>query len=81
MNIIYNIDQFKFHNLFFLDAKRNIIMDGKFTKIVYSDELIIMNGIYLITPFDDFYVENNLNKSILKININIIYFLLFLVHI
>jgi hypothetical protein len=70
MNIIYNIDQFKFHNLFFLDAKRNIIMDGKFTKIVYSDELILMNGIYLITPFDDFYIENNLNKTILKLNIN-----------
>jgi hypothetical protein len=44
-------------------------MDGKFTKIVYSDELIVMNGIYLITPFDDFYVENNLNKCVLKINI------------
>jgi hypothetical protein len=45
-------------------------MDGKFTKIVYSDELIVMNGIYLITPFDDFYVENNLNKCVLKINIH-----------
>jgi hypothetical protein len=45
-------------------------MDGKFTKIVYSDELIVMNGIYLITPFDDFYVENNLNKCVLKLNIH-----------
>jgi hypothetical protein len=70
MNIIYNIDQFHFHNLFFLEPKRNIIMDGKFTKIVYSDESIIMNGIYLITPFDEFYIENNLNKCILKLNIN-----------
>jgi len=69
MNIIYNINQFKFRNLFLLEPKRNIIMDGKFTKIVYSDELIVMNGIYLITPFDDFYVENNLNKCVLKINI------------
>ena len=70
MNIIYNINQFKFRNLFLLEPKRNIIMDGKFTKIVYSDELIVMNGIYLITPFDDFYVENNLNKCVLKINIH-----------
>jgi len=70
MNIIYNINQFKFHNLFLLEPKRNIIMDGKFTKIVYSDELIVMNGIYLITPFDDFYVENNLNKCVLKLNIH-----------
>ena len=70
MNIIYNINQFKFHNLFLLEPKRNIIMDGKFTKIVYSDELIVMNGIYLITPFDEFYVENNLNKCVLKLNIH-----------
>jgi hypothetical protein len=71
MNIIYNnISQFKFYNVFFLEPKKNIIMDGKFTKIVYSDDLLIMNGIYLIVPFEDFYIEHNINKFSLKLNIH-----------
>jgi len=56
MNIVLNInDIFKKgeinrSNLFFLDKKRNMIMDGEFTKIVFSDELITLNGVFLTCP-------------------------------
>jgi hypothetical protein len=46
MNIVHNMNDFKLINVFFLEPKRNIIMDGKFTKIIYSDEMITINGIY-----------------------------------
>jgi len=56
MNIVLNVnDILDNHNLdreklFFLDKKRNMIMDGEFTKIVFSDELITLNGLFLECP-------------------------------
>lgn len=34
----------------FLDTKQNMIMDGDFTKIIYSDEMVTMNGLYFTCP-------------------------------
>ena len=50
-NIIYDVDFFQIKNLFLSDTKKNIIMDGKFTKIMYSDDLITTHGIFLKIPF------------------------------
>ena len=47
MNLIIKIDDIKLENIFFLDTKENIIMEGNFTKIIYSNEYFMMNGIYL----------------------------------
>ena len=47
MNIIMKQNQFYLGNLFLLDTKPNIIMDGNFTKIIYSTEHFTMNGVYL----------------------------------
>ena len=49
-NIIYDISKIQIQNIFLLENKRNIIMNGKFTKIVYSDHLFMTNGIYLRVP-------------------------------
>lgn len=38
-------------NVFFQEKKNNIIIDGTFTKIVYSTNLFSTNGIYLFLPF------------------------------
>ena len=46
-NVVYDVCQFKIHNVFLLEKKRNMIMDGKFTKIIYSDNLFILYGIFL----------------------------------
>jgi len=66
MNIVYPIQNYDMNNVFFLDSKRNIIMDGKFSKINYSDTNITLNGIFLSTPFQVKNFENIMNKYILK---------------
>jgi hypothetical protein len=67
MNIAYNLDQVNLQNVFFLESKKNIIMEGKFTKIVYSDELISTSGISVIVPLHS---DRTLNKNQLKFQTN-----------
>ena len=52
--------------MFFLDSKNNIIMDGKFTKILYSDEFLTMNGISMVVPFHNTIVDKTYNKTLLR---------------
>ena len=66
MNIAYKLDQINLQNLFFLDSKKNIIMDGKFTKILYSDELLTTNGISVVIPFHNTTIDKTYNKTMLK---------------
>jgi len=68
MNIILDINRFTLGNTYFLDTKRNIIMDGNFTKITYSNEWFTMNGIYLMFPIEISTIEKNMNKMIMRYN-------------
>lgn len=61
MNLACNISDFEIENTFFLDIKQNIIIDGTFTKIIYSTSNVSFNGIYLIFPITD-------SKNITKIS-------------
>jgi len=54
MNLACNISDFEIENTFFLDIKKNIIIDGTFTKIIYSTSNVSFNGIYLIFPIIQF---------------------------
>ena len=38
------------NGVFFSDKKKNIIMDGTFTKIQYSESFFTMNGIFVYFP-------------------------------
>lgn len=42
-------------NIYFLDSKKNILMDGTFTKLMFMNEWFTMNGIYISFPI---YVQN-----------------------
>jgi len=64
MNICLTLDQFLLHNVFFLDAKQNMIIDGKFTQIVYSDEHFSMNGLSILLPFTNWKMENVNNSQV-----------------
>ena len=68
MNISIDLQKVSLSNLFFLDKKSNIIMDGNFTKILYSNELFTMNGLYILFPIDITSMERNMNKNIIKLN-------------
>ena len=50
MNIVIKTDDFSIENIFFLERKKNVIIDGSFSKIIYSDNLFIMNGLFFEFP-------------------------------
>ena len=58
MNFIINMNHFQIENLHLFEKKKNIVIDGIFTKMIYSDKLLSMNGIYLSFP-----LELNLNQN------------------
>jgi len=50
MNILCKLSRFQNEKIQFMDTKHNIMMNGQFTKIVYSTEHYTMNGLYLQLP-------------------------------
>ena len=38
--------------IYFLDSKNNILMDGIFTKMIYTNEWFTMNGLYVNLPIE-----------------------------
>jgi hypothetical protein len=53
MNIIIEFNKFNTDNIFFYDPiKNNIIDDSNFIRIIYSDQNIILNGLYLQINLD-----------------------------
>ena len=47
MNLICNINDYTNNNIFFMETKTNMIMQGSFTKLFYSNEFVTLNSIYL----------------------------------
>ena len=48
MNLVLDNNTYNVNNIFFYDAVKNTVMDdSKFIRIIYSDENIILNGLYL----------------------------------
>ena len=66
MNILLNNKDFSLYNIFNCDTKENIIMEGKFTKLLYSNELFTMNGLYFSFPIENVTIEKLGNKNIVK---------------
>ena len=75
MNIVTDINAFDSNNVYFLDSVKNTIMsDSNFIRIIYSNHLFMLNGIFLkinlkITNSDKYYnkykytFDYNINKS------------------
>lgn len=70
MNIIFDSLQIDIKNIGFSETKKNIIIDGNFTKIIYSDVYVTLNGIYIIAPIIYNPIDKILNKNIISFNIN-----------
>ena len=63
MNLVKRIDQYDENNLFFSEPiKNNIMIDGKFIRIIYSTFNISLNGIYLLIPLNDVTFEKYYTK-------------------
>jgi hypothetical protein len=63
MTITLNPDQFDKKCVIFSDTKKNIIMDGNFTKIIYSDENVSLNGIFINFPVNIYSNNKTSNKN------------------
>jgi len=50
MNIIISPNDFNIQHLFFTDTKNNIMMEGIFKKIIYSNDTILLNGVFIEIP-------------------------------
>jgi hypothetical protein len=67
MNIVLDINKFSLGNTFFLETKRNIVIqDGTFTKIIYSNQYMTMNGIFFYFPIEIQSIDKLANKNIMK---------------
>jgi hypothetical protein len=40
MNFIFDLNDFQIENMHLFEKKKNIVVDGIFTKIIYSDKLL-----------------------------------------
>ena len=58
MNIlVLPINEVIYDYIYFLDSKKNILMDGIFTKLIYTNEWFTMNGLYINLPIEVQYIE------------------------
>jgi len=71
MNIYETIEKFDINNIFYLDPIKNTVIDNSnFIRILYSNDLLTLNGIYILLDFKDLSIINNNNR--IKYNIDTI---------
>lgn len=70
MNIVHDLSQVELKNLFLMESRKNIILDGKFTKITNSDEHFSTNGVFIHTPLSLVAIDKQSNKTLLKFPVN-----------
>jgi hypothetical protein len=72
MNLVKNIEQYDENSIFFCEPiKNNIMNDGNFIRILYSNRNLVLNGIYIHLLFNDLVIEKHYNKYKCIFNINI----------
>jgi hypothetical protein len=60
MNVVLDINNIDIENIQFLNKTDNIIMDGFFTKLIYSNSNITMSGLYIHFPISIKNINNNI---------------------
>jgi len=63
LNISMSYKQFSILCVNFLDTKENIIINGSFTKLIYSNEYLTMNAIYIHIPIEFYSMSLVSNKT------------------
>lgn len=63
MNIVKNIEQYNENNIYFCEPiKNNVMNNGNFIRIIYSNDIFILNGINLFLKLNDVVYEKYYNK-------------------
>ena len=68
MNLLLQTNNINESNIFFSEKKNNMIMNGYFTKIIFSNKYMSMNGLFIDFPI---HTKNNIYKNILIFDIQI----------
>lgn len=63
MNIVIDHNTINLNNIFFNEKKKNIIVDGTFSKIIYSNEHFSSNGIYIFCPMFNIHLNKKSGHS------------------
>lgn len=72
MNIVKNVDQYDHSNVYYCDPiKNNIMNEGTFTRILYSTNLFVLNGITLFMMLNEVNIEKYYNKYKCSFNTNL----------
>ena len=71
MNLIKTIDQYNEDAVYFCDPiKNNIMNEGIFIRIIYSNPLFMLNGIYLSLFINHMNIEKYYNKYKCRFDVN-----------
>jgi hypothetical protein len=63
MNVVLGLDDIKIHHIHFQESVKNTIIEGSdFIRIIYSNELFSLNGIYIDFELDTTHIEKYFNK-------------------
>ena len=63
MNVIMSLDQFSLDHIYFQESIKNTVMDNSdFIRIIYSNPLFMLNGIYLQINLNIIRIEKFFNK-------------------
>jgi len=66
MNIALKTNQYSIHNTYLLENKNNVIVEGTFSKILFSNQYFTMNGVYFYLTLEDLELQNHLNSLFLQ---------------
>lgn len=70
MNLVLDYNKYNVNNVFFYEPVKNTVMeDSKFIRIIYSDALIILNGLYLKINKTDKKKTDNIDKLVKNIEL------------
>ena len=71
MNIVKNISQYQDDCVYFCEPiKNNVMPDGNFIRILYSNSLFVLNGINLLISLYDITTEKYYNKYKCSFNVS-----------
>jgi hypothetical protein len=72
MNIVKRIEQYQDEHVFFCEPiKNNVMNEGNFVRILYSNSLFVLNGISILIPLHDIVIEKYYNKYKCMFNANL----------
>ena len=73
MNLTETLHQHNINNIFLSEPiKNNIITNGTFIRILYSSQNVVLNGIYIHLPINQYTIEKYYNKykCLFDLNVN-----------